>query len=141
MSAPRILIVDDDRCTRAVINATLAKLGYQTRTADDGRAALALHDAHPADLVITDIFMPEMDGIELIMALRRQRDAPKIVAVSGGGVLCGGDVLEMATMLGADAAVEKPLRLLGLVRTVNDLLEARFSSAGRSASRSSRLAA
>jgi len=130
---PQILIVDDDPCTRAVIHATLSRLGYETRCAEDGRAAAALHEMMPADLVITDIFMPVMDGIELIIALRAHVDIPKVIAISGGGILCGMEALRTAKLLGADAIMEKPLSMSALVKTVATLLEARATerAAGR----------
>ena len=122
---PQIMIVDDDACTRAVITATLSRLGYETRCAADGREAMAQLDAHPADVVITDIFMPVMDGIELIIALRGHVDIPKIVAISGGGVLCGMQALRTAELLGADVTMAKPLSMSALAKVVGELIEAR----------------
>lgn len=127
MVAPQILIVDDDPCTRAVISSTLSRLGYEVRCAENGRAALALHAMTAADLVITDIFMPEMDGIEVIIALRGNVDIPKVVAISGGGSMCGKDALRMADLLGADAVLEKPFSMSALVALVGDLLDTRKS--------------
>jgi two-component system response regulator MprA len=127
MVAPQILIVDDDPCIRALISATLSRRGYEVRSAENGRAALALHAIAPADLVITDIFMPEMDGIEVIIALRSNVDIPQVVAISGGGSMCGKDALRMADLLGANAILEKPLSMSALVARVADLMDTRKS--------------
>lgn len=123
MVAPQILIVDADLCMRAVISAALSRHGYGVRCVENERAALALHDVAPADLVIIDIFTPKMDGIELGIALRGDVDTPKVVAIFGGGSLFGKDALRMARLLGADAILEKPLSMSALVARISDLLD------------------
>jgi CheY-like chemotaxis protein len=120
--APSVLIIDDDAGNRAAIAAALTRLGYLTATAADGRAGLDAFNADPVDLVITDIFMPERDGIEVIMALRGNLFIPKIIAMSGGGVLCGMDVLRIAELLGADRSITKPVDLSKLTDMVADVL-------------------
>ena len=108
-----VLIVDDDVCTRLVIEATLSRLGYRTRSAEDGAAALADFQRDPADLVITDLLMPRMNGLELIAALQAFPRTPKVIAMSGGGMLRGADGLEGAHGLGADAVGLRLKRLAG----------------------------
>ena len=118
---PKILVIDDDAGLRTAIASTLARLGYDVRAADDGRSGLALFDEAPADLVITDIFMPDVEGVAVIVALKLRADPPKILAISGGG---GFDVLGLARAVGADAVAAKPLSMSNLVRRVEDLLAA-----------------
>lgn len=125
MTAPQILIVDDDTSTQGVLSAALSRAGYGVRCAADGRKALASRHASVADIVITDIFMPQMDGIELILALRADADTPKIIAISGDGALCARDALRMAELLGADAIFEKPLSMPAIVEAVSRLLAGR----------------
>jgi CheY-like chemotaxis protein len=118
-----VLVVDDDVVTRTAIAALLEDQGLTVLTAGDGREAMAIFAAEPAQLVITDIFMPNMDGIELIIALRGQFWIPKVVAISGGGQQCGMDVLHMARLLGADATLAKPVVPTRLARLARDLLQ------------------
>lgn len=116
-----ILIIDDDIVCQTLIAEIFRDAGYQVQQADDGRAAMALFNVEPADLVVTDIFMPEQDGIETIIALRQETFPPKMIAISGGGTQCGMDVLRLAKLLGADVALSKPVnpeRLLDVARTL-----------------------
>lgn len=120
-----ILIVDDDRSIRAVMEATLSRLGYRTRSAGDGRDALALMQARPADLVITDLAMPEMDGTDLIVALRGFAGAPRVIAISGDGVLGEATAQRLAERLGADLVLQKPLSMSALAKAVAAQLDRR----------------
>lgn len=117
-----VLVIEDDAITRTTIASVLEDLGYQVFTAENGRAGLDLYAAEPADLVITDIYMPEKDGIETIMSLREKAVSPKIIAMSGGGEASGMDVLRMARLLGADATMLKPVSVPRMLREVADLL-------------------
>ncbi|WP_293675801.1 response regulator [uncultured Phenylobacterium sp.] len=128
---PTVLIIEDDASLRAVIASTFTRMGYRTRVGEDGAAGLALFATEPADLVITDIYMPRMDGIEVIMALRRQARVPAIIAMSESGRGCAPDLLNAATVLGADAALRKPLSVSALLRLGGELLEARATEAAR----------
>lgn len=123
MQASKILIVDDDPCSRRVLQATLSRLGYATRCAEDGRKALTILTAESFDLIIIEILLPEMDGIGLIIATRELADIPKVIAVSAGGAMCGMDVLQAAELWGADVAMAKPLSMSSVVRTVAELLD------------------
>ena len=80
----RILLIDDDDAVLTVTAEVLRQGGHTVATAPDAKTGLALHHAEQHDLIITDINMPEMDGIELIMALRHTEPRPRIIAISGG---------------------------------------------------------
>lgn len=88
----------------------------------DGRKALEIHKKEPIDLIITDILMPEVDGIEVIRKFRREYPQLKIIAISGGGWTEPQQFLTMASRLGADATFNKPFQWDKLVETVNALL-------------------
>jgi DNA-binding response OmpR family regulator len=118
-----VLVIDDDPAIRSLIASTLSRLGYRVRTAEDGATGLRQFAAEPADLVIVDIFMPEKEGIETIIELRRRLAIPRIIAISGGGAIGGMEALQLARMIGAEAALLKPFSMSALVETVARLLE------------------
>jgi CheY-like chemotaxis protein len=105
---PRILVVDDNADMRETLRLLLRHMGYDAEAAFDGNHALEIQRARPADIVITDIFMPRKDGIETIEAFRREWPRVKIVAMSGGGEVALRDYLEVAPEIGADAVLRKP---------------------------------
>lgn len=104
----RILIVDDDPAMGAALQRGLRRSGWVVETETSARRGLARHADDPYDVVVTDIFMPVMDGLELIRALRRSAAPPKIVAISGGPSSGKLDVLPLSAGLGADATIRKP---------------------------------
>ena len=104
----RILVIDDEGLVRASIEAVLSARGHAVSLAADGREGLDQLNKGDFDLVITDLLMPEMEGIETIRAIRRQSTAFRILAISGGGRRQVGDFLEMAARLGADEVLRKP---------------------------------
>ncbi len=113
------MIIDDEPAVRKTLRTSLERAGYQVAEAGDGRTGLRHHAATPADLIITDIFMADFDGIETIRALRRAAPRVKIIVVSGGDSTGTLNMLEDAKLLGADRAFHKPLKseeLLGAVR-------------------------
>ena len=117
-----ILVVDDDADTRAAIRSSLGS--YQVLEAPHGRVALAVIAVTPVDLVITDIFMPEMDGLELIRALKKQTPDMPIIAISGGGRFdLAGSQLSLASRFGAEAMIRKPYDRQELERTVDLVLQ------------------
>jgi len=97
----RILVIDDDRKLREVISRALERAGYDVLEADDGEAGIRLYREHGADLIITDIFMPERDGLETILQLRRESPGVKIVAISGGDSTGRLDLRKEAEIFGA----------------------------------------
>ena len=118
----RILIIDDDFYVRDMMERLLRKARYDVLTADNGAQALKMHHREPVDLVITDILMPEMEGLETITELRRKPPPVKIIAISGGGRIGPASYLKMAKMLGADRIFAKPVDTAQLLATVEELL-------------------
>ena len=117
----RILVVDDDERVRTTARALLEAAGFEVVEAESGEVALTVLTSEAVELVLTDIFMPHTDGIELIHALHRDSTNLPIVAMSGGGYDGGKDVLSVARLLGASAIVQKPLtqrKLIGIRRAL-----------------------
>jgi CheY-like chemotaxis protein len=116
-----ILIIDDDGFYRGVLRRILEEGGHRVIESSDGQEAVQSYGVHRPDLVITDIFMPGMDGSEVIRALKDIDADAKIIAVSGGGTFYDIDVLDMAKKLGASAVLRKldpRERVLGEVERV-----------------------
>lgn len=120
---PRILIVEDDAQIRVMLEETLQQEGYETRVAHNGAEALASYLDARADLVVTDILMPEKEGLSLITELRNLDPAAKIIAISGGAPqLSSGCNLELARMFGAQRSFQKPLDIDALLQAIKTLL-------------------
>ena len=113
-----ILVVDDEDMVRSVIRQTLAKKGFDVREARNGTEAVRMYKADPADLVITDIIMPDKEGIELIIELKAINPDLKIIAMSGGGRTGSTDYLALAREFGAEYVFEKPFDRGDLVAAV-----------------------
>jgi DNA-binding response OmpR family regulator len=108
----RILLVDDDVALRSMLKLGMETLGYGVVEARDGREALKLFKDSAFDMVITDLIMPEKEGIELIMELRKQPGKPpKIIAMSGGGHMAASSHLNIARILGVKRMLAKPFGL------------------------------
>ena len=120
-SGKRILVVDDNADLRTTIQALLQADGFDVAVASNGQAAIALHQARPADVVITDLFMPDKDGIETIVELRKLSPQVKIVAISGWTSAQGSDYLQVAREIGAAATLQKPFDPQELSRVVRQL--------------------
>lgn len=118
----RILIVDDDPGIRRALHALLTRSGYQVTQASDGFEALRLWREHGGDLVITDLHMPEKNGIEMIVELLTHTPGMRIIAMSGGGQTKRLDLLGNATMLGAVFTLEKPFTLPEILSLVKRAL-------------------
>lgn len=119
---PRILVVDDDPDIRQMIRMMLEREGHDVVTATNGVEALACYREQPAQVVITDIIMPEKEGIETIRELRSDFPDARIIAISGGGRIGPADYLKMAQMLGAKRAIAKPFDRAELLQAVRDVL-------------------
>ena len=117
-----ILIIDDDDAIRATMRKILERAGHQVRDAGDGDRGLRIFRDHGADLVITDIIMPEKEGIETIQELREEDPEMPILAVSGGGRVDPTEPLTDARLLGADETLAKPFTVEELQETVERLL-------------------
>ncbi|MBD3648151.1 MAG: response regulator [Pseudomonadales bacterium] len=116
-----ILVIDDEPQARKFIATVLEGEGFNVSTASNGKEALDLIRHERFDLVVTDLYMPETDGMETIMELRKIHPDVKIIAVSGGGM--PGDVLSFATSLGAEKALAKPFTVNQVISAVNELLD------------------
>ncbi len=121
----RILVVDDNDEVRRMMRQALELYGHDVVDAGNGVEALAQFRRRVTDLVITDIVMPDMEGLQTILELRTLDAAVKILAVSGGGSFVPEGYLKSAKMLGADRGLEKPFTVQQLVDAVNDLLGSR----------------
>jgi len=111
-----ILLIDDEVPIRMVFQVALEQAGYHVLTAENGKHGLRLLKHQAVDLIIVDIFMPEMDGLELIPLLRKTQPANKIIAISGEfGML---NQLDTAKYLGAHNALRKPFSLQELMDAV-----------------------
>ncbi|HEY6809245.1 MAG TPA: response regulator [Gemmatimonadales bacterium] len=118
----RILVVDDDADLRSALTRVLTHAGYQVRSAADGAEALRLHQEVPADLVLTDVYMPGEDGLAEIRELRAGWPGVRIAAMSGAADRGDVDLLEVARAFGADAAIAKPFELDAMLALVRSLL-------------------
>lgn len=117
-----ILVVDDHPTVAAAITVVLRKAGHRVTVAHDGRAALALVDSEAWDLVVTDILMPELDGIGLLRALQSSRPKLPVLAISGGNRFPADLCLSLASGLGARAVLQKPFETIELIDQVDALL-------------------
>lgn len=122
-SGARILLVDDDLLVSETLSAILRRAGYVITTAVNGNAGLKELQSQEFDLVITDIMMPRMDGIETILAIRRHNPSQKIIAISGGSLEVDLDYLKYAEKLGADGILYKPINTEQLLTMVGPLLQ------------------
>jgi CheY-like chemotaxis protein len=117
----RVLIVDDDADMRLSLKLALEMAGYAIEVAADGREALAIQKQRPADILITDIFMPESDGFEVIDAVRRAFPQTRIIVVSGGARLAKREYLLDAALMDVDAVLPKPFDVETLLRTLDTI--------------------
>lgn len=124
MALASILFVDDDPLAVASARAVLGAAGYAVQEARCGRQGLERIAACPPDLVITTILMPDGDGIELICAVKRERPGLPVIAMSDRRLLRELDLLRLASRLGADVVLQKPVDDARLVATVAGLIPA-----------------
>ncbi|HMK35722.1 MAG TPA: response regulator [Desulfomonilaceae bacterium] len=118
-----ILIIDDDPGILELYSRVLTAAGYETIRAPNGDVGTKLYRENPTDLVITDIVMPEKEGIETIRELRRDFPEAKILAISGGGAALPGDAcLLLAERLGAHRTLMKPIQIKELLAVVRELI-------------------
>src|SRR5206468_2571210 len=117
-----ILVIDDQEPIRALLRLALEGAGHDVLEASNGRLGLALYRASEADLIITDIVMPEMDGLELMLELPRNFLHGKVIAMAGG--LEGEASLQVAKLLGVRQTFHKPFEMDKLLSAVRDALAA-----------------
>lgn len=126
----RILLIDDDDAVREVLRLMLAHLGHSIVEARDGEEGLDLFLPAAPDLVMTDLIMPGMGGLEVVQRLRKQRPDLKILAMSGGGPPGSRSCLLAATAAGASAVLAKPFMFDGLAEVIRNLLPAAAAGNG-----------
>ena len=118
----RILVIDDDDAVRLTIRRVLERAGHAVEMAVNGLDGLRLFKKAPHDLVITDLYMPEKEGIETILELRQDFPDLKVIAISGGGAHGQQGYLQAAGLLGANRTLSKPFQLDALLTAVREVL-------------------
>ncbi len=119
-----VLVIEDDGATRRSIQRLLQAAGFEVTAAADGGEGMALFREQAIDVVVTDIIMPEQEGIETIMRIRSIAPFCPIVAISGGGRIGNADFLQMAERAGASAVLAKPFEPGQLIAIVREVLAA-----------------
>ena len=115
----KILIIDDEPYVRAFMRRALARAGYDVTEADNGREGLQQYAALRPDCVITDLYMPEKEGLETILEMRRHEHQARIIAISGGIDAYLPGFLKAARQFGADATLPKPFSVEALLELVS----------------------
>ena len=118
----RVLIVDDDEQIRVLLQQMMEWAGFDVLVAENGKIAMQMQSRQPADLVITDLIMPEQEGLETISWLKKDYPGIKIIAISGGGRIGPEAYLPAALELGADLVFSKPFDVQEVVNSVKELL-------------------
>ena len=117
-----ILIVEDDKELREMLSISLTRRKFTVIEAANGKEAILHFKPSITDLIVTDLIMPEEDGLKVIMKLREIKPSLKVIAISGGGKAGPGSYLNLAKALGADAIYSKPFSINDLVAKIEDLL-------------------
>ena len=120
----QILVIEDDPIVSCLIRKLLERRGYQVALTSNGKEAIDLYSRMVFNLVITDIIMPEMQGLETIKELRHTNPSVKIIAVSGGGIGLADYYLRAAHVLGAMRTFSKPFHIEEMQRAVDELIGA-----------------
>jgi len=118
----RILVIDDEELVRHMLRAMLEHAGHEVEEAADGEEGVRLYRERPSDLIVTDIVMPEKEGLEVIQELRRDFPGVKIIAISGGGMISPMSYLSLAKKFGAQRAFFKPIDRKQFLAAVDELL-------------------
>ncbi len=121
---PRILVIDDDPDVRGSLSKILTRAGYEVVVAADGAAGIELQHNEPADVIITDIFMPGVDGLQTIRQLKKEGSGVRIIAVSGGDRTGTVDLKEHARLMGAFKVLAKPFEMHDVLAAVKEALGA-----------------
>jgi len=117
-----ILLIDDDEQFRTMLSLVLTEAGYDVQEASNGREAVRLYRIRPADLVITDLIMPEQEGLATIKEIKTLCRDAKVIAISGGGRNNPGDYLKIAKAFGANRVLAKPFLNSEILEVVESLL-------------------
>jgi DNA-binding response OmpR family regulator len=118
----RVLIIDDDEQIRVLLEQMMHWAGFEVMVAENGKVGMQLQQQNPADLVITDLIMPEQEGLETISRLKKDYQGIKIIAISGGGRIGPEAYLPAALELGADKVFSKPFDVQEIVDAVREML-------------------
>ncbi len=113
-----ILVIDDEKHIRDSFKIRLEQEGYKVDVAEDGDIGLKMVSDNIYDVVITDIVMPEKEGLEVIREIRSQNAGIKIIAISGGGRISPDNYLNMAKLFGAENIFKKPVILEDLIKVI-----------------------
>ena len=119
----RILIIDDEQQIRSMLRLMLEREGYEVVEAPDGIEGISAYRQKPADLIITDLIMPNKDGIGMIIELQKEFPDVKIIAMSGGGLNKPDGYLKGAKKLGAACTLTKPIDREKLLRAVKNVIK------------------
>ncbi|NOY36657.1 MAG: response regulator [Chlorobi bacterium] len=119
----RIIVIDDEPYILLMLKKMLEKEGHEVEMATNGVEGSELFEQNPADLIITDIVMPEKEGLETIMDLRVKNPQLKIIAISGGGRVDSREYLNSAQLLGANKTIQKPFKKDEIIQAVRELLK------------------
>ena len=118
----RILIIDDDVQFLKMLRQMLERAGYEIVEASNGKIGIKLFRENPTDLIITDIFMPDKDGLETIMELKQEFPAIKIIAMSGGGQKNEFCYLDIAKIFGVNRSLNKPFERQEILQVIEELV-------------------
>jgi DNA-binding response OmpR family regulator len=119
---PGVLIVEDEKELREMLKISLNRRKFTVLEAENGRDAIIHFKPSITDLVVTDLIMPDEDGLKVIMKLREIKPSIKIIAISGGGKAGPGSYLSLAKALGANATFSKPFSINDLIARIEELL-------------------
>lgn len=115
----RVLLIDDEPMVRKIVRKMLERASHEVVDVENGRAGLDQLERAPFDLIVTDIIMPDVEGIEVLMTVRERHPSIAVVAMSGGGRMGNVDFLEVARKLGAAATLEKPFTQDALLKAID----------------------
>lgn len=121
---PRILVIDDEELARFTIREILESAGFEVDEAENGRIGVEKQQATPFDLIITDIIMPEKEGVETIIDLKQEFPNLRIIAISGGGRTRNLDFLKLSERFGASKLLAKPFTEGQLLEAVAEVMNA-----------------
>lgn len=119
----KLLLVEDDEFGRDALRELFEENGWQVVGAENGLEAIRILNQDAFEVIVTDVFMPEMDGIELVRQIRQNNSLQKILAISGGGAGMGADsTVDIIEAIGADAVLQKPVSNDDLLTAVDRLV-------------------
>jgi DNA-binding NtrC family response regulator len=121
----RVLLIDDEPMVRKIVRKMLERAGHEVVEAENGRVGIEQLERTNFDLVVTDIIMPEMEGIETLMTVRERFPAVVVITMSGGGRTGNVDFLDVAEKLGASATLQKPFTYVALTEAIDQSFGAR----------------